>query len=378
MTDNWANMETIPASAQVMSEAVSLSADILDDIELSRVKLSVTVLKALRLARLLNDFDYQQIFECESAGYPAEQRGIAPNVWKLGQRAGRIFFYSEKRGEEPTERMFLESIEQLEHSVDLGSTSIAAAQDPSISISSANEYQNVSLPDGNARERHAIRLAARRNSQRLSSRRTFIYGYATRKYYELKYSGVADDVFGRVRATVDSSIGAIVPAAVRKFTAVYNNLESDNPEDWANAAHSCRRVLQDLADAVFPAISETRTKVVDGKSIEIKLGTEHYINRLLAYIEDASSSDRYEAIVGSHLAYMGDRLDAMFKAAQKGSHASVNRDEANRCVVYTYLLVGDILTLAKSQVVPIPVENANGSVAEYLSEFDGEPPDSEF
>ncbi len=177
--------------------------------------------------------------------------------------------------------------------------------------------------------------------------------------YELKFSGVADDVFGRVRASVDASIGDIVPDAVKKFTSVYNNLESDNPEDWANAAHSCRRVLQDLADAVFPAVSETRTKVVDGKNIEIKLGPDHYINRLLAYIEDLASSQRYEAIVGSQLAYMGDRLDAMFKAAQKGSHASVTRDEANRCVVYTYMLVGDILTLAKPQALSVDVENPN-------------------
>jgi hypothetical protein len=32
-------------------------------------------------------------------------------------------------------------------------------------------------------------------------------------------------------------------------------------------------------------------------------------------------------------------------AASKGTHSDVSRDEANRCVVYTYLLVGDILAL---------------------------------
>ena len=43
--------------------------------------------------------------------------------------------------------------------------------------------------------------------------------------------------------------------------------------------------------------------------------------------------------------YMGDRLDAIFRAAQKGSHSTVTKEEADRCVVYTYLLVGDILSL---------------------------------
>ncbi len=122
----------------------------------------------------------------------------------------------------------------------------------------------------------------------LASRRTFIYGYAARKHYELKFAGLADDVFGRIRSSVDSSIGIAVPDAVKKLTAIYDNLKSDNPEDWANAAHSCRRVLQDLADAIFPAQVETRTKDVNGKEIKIKLGAEHYINRLVAYVEDSS------------------------------------------------------------------------------------------
>jgi hypothetical protein len=35
----------------------------------------------------------------------------------------------------------------------------------------------------------------------------------------------------------------------------------------------------------------------------------------------------------------------VFRAAQKGSHAVVGREEANRYVVYTYMLVGDLLSL---------------------------------
>jgi len=44
--------------------------------------------------------------------------------------------------------------------------------------------------------------------------------------------------------------------------------------------------------------------------------------------------------------YLGDRLDSTFQASQKGSHTRiVSRDEADRYVVYTYLLVGDVLSL---------------------------------
>lgn len=342
----------IPATAEFLKEAETLSADILKDIELSQAPLSVVVLKALRLARILNDFDVQQIFEWESGGYPRVASGVSSEVWAAGTGANRIFFGSDSTPAAPKPFMYMESIEQMEQTVEMATISLQAAQDPNISISSANQYQAVPVPPGNSYERTNIRVEMRQASERLASRRTLIYGYAARKHYEMKFAGVADDVFGRIRSSVDASIGFTVPDAVKKLTAVYENLRSDNPEDWANAAHSCRRVLQDLADAVFPAQVEPRIRKVNGKEIEVKLGVDQYINRLVAYIEDSSQSDRFNEIVGSHLDYMGDRLDALFGAAQKGSHSTVTKEEADRCVVYTYLLVGDILSLSTPQPTP--------------------------
>ena len=372
MTHPRSLIPPIPATSQVSAEAQALSADILKDIELSQVPLQLVALKALRLARLLNDFDIQQIFEWESGGYPSGASGIRPEVWTVGESAGRVFFGSESTPDNPKSYMYTESIEEMEHTVAMGTASLQAAQDPNISISSANQYQHVHAPMGNASERSNIRRQMRIASERLASRRTLIYSYAARKHYELKFAGLVDDVFGRIRSSVDASIGLVVPDAVKKLTAVYDNLKSDNPEDWANAAHSCRRVLQDLADAVFPARGETRTRSVNGKEIEIKLGAEQYINRLVAYVEDSSESSRFSEIVGSHLRYMGDRLDALFGAAQKGSHATVTMEEANRCVVYTYLTVGDILSLRVPQPLPPQFdaghETGSGTVEEPQSQ----------
>ncbi len=334
---------SIPVTTRILGEAEALSADILKDIELSQTPLSVVVLKALRLARLLNDFESQQIFEWESGGYPRGAMGASKETWAAGTRTGRNFFLRSSDSEMPNEYMYSESIEQIEHIVATGKTSLEAAH------------------AGHVSERRRIRAEMGQASGRLASRRTLIYGYAARKHYELKLAGVADDVFGRIRSSVDASIGLVVPDAVRKLTAVYENLKSDNPENWANATHSCRRVLQDLADAVFPAQVETRTEEVNGKEIKIRLGGDQYINRLIAYIEDLSESTRFNEIVGSHLRYMGDRLDALFGAAQKGSHSTVTKQEADRCVVYTYLLVGDILSLGGHQPLSTQIDVAQES-----------------
>ena len=284
---------TIPVTAQVLREAEALSGDILKDIELSQAPLSVVILKAVRLARILNDSDVQQTFERESSG------GVSTK-----------------------------STEELENAVAKGRAVLQSA---------------LELP-GPYEGKWALRDMDSATGK-LASRRTVIYDYAIRKHYEIRFSSLAEDVFGRIRSRIDSSIGLAVPDAVRKLTSVHDNLVSDNPEDWSNAAHSCRRVLQDLADAVFPPQDKLATRMVDGKQIEIRLGADQYINRLIAYIEDSSESGRFREIVGSHLRYMGHRLDALFEAAQKGSHSTVTKEEADRCVVYTYLLVGDILSL---------------------------------
>ena len=106
----------------------------------------------------------------------------------------------------------------------------------------------------------------------------------------------AGDTFTRIRAAVDDKVGRVVPDAVHKFSAVHDNLKSENPEDWANAVHSCRRILQDLADALFPSTDEVRKLESGGETREIKLGTDNYINRLICYVQDQATSERFEEI----------------------------------------------------------------------------------
>ena len=361
---------SVPPSAQALAEAEALSGEILRDIELSQIPLSLVVLKALRLARIVNDFEGQQVFEWESGGYPRGAKGVTSEVWAAAARANRVFYWRKSTQVELKLHMYRASIEELENVKEMGSISLEAARDPDVSLSSANQRQFLGAPRGNASERQKLRTRIETSSQRLASRRTFIYNYASRKHYELKFGSVADNVFARIRDSVDGLIGELVPDAVKKFTAIYDNLKSGNPEDWANAVHGCRRVLQDLADAVFPAQNEPRSVVFDGKTKSIELGKDQYINRLIAFIGDSSESRRFSELVGSELEYIGNRLDALFKASQKGSHATVRKEEADRYVVYTYLTVGDILSLRT------PHATAEDSYNE--DSYDEELGDSEF
>ncbi|MDP3444491.1 MAG: hypothetical protein Q8T08_16655 [Ignavibacteria bacterium] len=200
-------------------------------------------------------------------------------------------------------------------------------------------------PSGNSYERTTLRTSSTTAQQRLSSRRSFIHAYVLQRNHELKFSGIADDIFSRIREKVDTAIGSHVPDSIQKLTAVYEYLQTDNTENWSNAVHSCRRLLQDLADSIYPSCDDKKI-TENGKEKIIKLGKDQYINRLIAFIQENSSSERFQEIVGSHLKYMGERLDSVFQASQKGSHDTiVSREEADRYVVYTYLIIGDILSL---------------------------------
>jgi hypothetical protein len=333
--------EPVKPSTAALLDALQLSGQILRGVELAEVPLTNAALMASRLARLLNDFTYQRIFQYEAGGYPASPGGVAPDVWALAKTADRVFQQEDEKGA-VKQYATLDSIEQLEAQVQGAKIGLDAARDVSVTSANPNQY----IRTGNGLERLRLHNELKESVKKLGARRSFLYTYVVQKNLELKFSAIAGDAFSRIRERVDAHIGTTVPEATQKFTAIYDNLRSDNPEDWSNAVHGCRRVLQDLADALFPSSDVPRQRQVGNKTLSIGLGSDNYINRLVCFAEDNASSDRFAAIVGSQLSFLGDRLDALFRAAQKGSHAIIStREEADRCVVYTYMVVGDLLQL---------------------------------
>ena len=346
-------MKIIP-SAKSYEEVLRISERIIEEIEYSKSSLHTISLLCLRLARLTNDETYQKIFYYEAGGYSrSTSDGISVDVFSLCRIANRIFKEKTSSGLEK-EYAYTESVGSIEQLLKTTIISLEVAKDPDISISSSNPNQYVSASHGNCYERENLREIISKCTSKLDSRRAFLYSYAIKIYNEVKYSKISGDIFERIRENVDNSIGELVPNATNKFTSIYESMLSENPENWSNAVHTCRKILQDLADTVFPPQNEKRKKNVGKKEVEISLGSDQYVNRLMCYVEDNSHSERFNELVGSNLDYLGDRLDAIFRASQKGSHSTIyDKDEADRYIVYTYMIVGDILKLTKNEQKPI-------------------------
>lgn len=82
-----------------------------------------------------------------------------------------------------------------------------------------------------------------------------------------------EDIFTKSRLSVNTTLISLCPEAIKKFISVYDNMDSENPEDWANAVHSSRRILNDFADTIYPPSGEP-VVLETGKTI--KVGKDQY------------------------------------------------------------------------------------------------------
>jgi hypothetical protein len=107
----------VPPNRIALVEALELSNEILKNLELTEVPLSNIALKAGRLARLLNDSEYQLIMECEAGGYPTEPGGVPAEYFRLAVAAGRKTQGWNSIAKKLEDQVYLESIGAMEERI---------------------------------------------------------------------------------------------------------------------------------------------------------------------------------------------------------------------------------------------------------------------
>lgn len=319
-------------------EALELSSQILDSIELNEGNIQALILKALRVCRLINDEKGIRIFTFEACGYERDSNGkLTDDAKSIMAMIGRDYYKKEKEVVKCIEpRLIGELVDEKNALIER----MKVASDPQNYGDNMTPYM-INLAK-NTQEREQITRRINHNNNFINAIRGFLYKYILNIYTALNYGNITESIFESVRDKVDFKIASFCPTNIKRFLSVYENLTSENSEDWANAVHSCRRIIIELSNKLYPS-KEADVKNNAGKLIKVK--EENYVNRLMLYIESKSTSKTFANIIGSELGYIGQVLDSITDGLNKGTHSTYSRDEAKRVVVYTYLLIGDILNL---------------------------------
>ncbi|MFA4955649.1 MAG: hypothetical protein WC556_01585 [Candidatus Methanoperedens sp.] len=164
-----------------------------------------------------------------------------------------------------------------------------------------------------------------------------IYDIITKQWLELRFGGVIETIFDENKKIVDSKLIEICPDAVEKFASAYERLRENTPESWAQGVLTCRRILKDFADVIYPP----KNILINGR----KVGEEEYINRLWAFTSEKIENDTNGELIKSEIEYIGNRIDTLYHLTCKGAHSKITKDEAERAIIQTYLLIGDLIKL---------------------------------
>jgi hypothetical protein len=237
-----------------------------------------------------------------------------------------------------TSRMALgEPISQLENSNVFTMTSGAL-------LDALNGFLNQQLEKNGYRDRNIVRYAQFADNHLkslVSGLRNRIADFIDGIIIELEYGEIPEEIFLTLRAEVDQKLANLSSTAIEKLMHAYEKVgTSSSSEDWSHVASTCRRVIKDVADVVFPA-QDTPQKGKDGK--EHIVDDSHVINRIIAGINADLGKGKNQIFTESMIKYVDNFLKGIQEYASKGDHATFQKTDAVRCLIYTYMLLGDIL-----------------------------------
>lgn len=210
----------------------------------------------------------------------------------------------------------------------------------SVRLPNSNLYQFL----GNTKNNETT-IGSDAHLELLNTIRNRIYIKTTDVLFELKFEKIESDIFNETRIFVNQELNPICPKALQKLTETYESLiHSDSPLEIQQIAFACRTVLEDFADSVYPPKEE---KVIgfDDKAHPVK--DNHHINRITQYVYENTESDSTKDFMKSNLEYLYNFIRNIYEQTNIGTHDEREKEHANRCVIYTYLVLGDVIRLSK-------------------------------
>ena len=318
-----------------------LARELLDDMELGRINIEQTVLKALRLARLSDATEQQSWLVLELTGYEVD------NEFSM-----KYLGWTGRWTDQARRQAFREPLAQLEARLRSWELQLQTLRIPdvnaSISLSSSNPQEYVGgtalarreFPDPskpiNAVINQSNQLA--QYISRVSGIRTktiaMIYNFALNTHLQREFSSLTESIFDQYKLEVDRLIATTSGDVLQKLPSVWMRLGEGDAEAITHALTTCRRILDAFANSMIPESTLTEEEL---KANNLTKGrTARY--RIRKYISQQSQSD-------SQRDRLGRSLTDIYSKLSGGVHDEVSVAEARALFLGTYLLLGEVLAL---------------------------------
>lgn len=352
---------------QVINKILKLVEKALDEFDTPNFRLNNILQKAIRIARLRNDFDnlWWLEFEIISLENKEAKRRICEEISP---------HYTKDRFRETQERISKAYLgERKVRKMDHTGTILDEKNTCGLSISEIEDridtfvektekmFPQVGLSPGDLFFKSQFRTYAQlvtddfRSILANVSQRIHDFLSVTEK--QLLYGQLNPDIFEQNRQYVDARLSKIAPKALAQLKTAYRHLGEKEPESRSHALTSCRRSLKSFADVIYPPHEEP---VVGPDGVERELTEDKFISRLWQYVTEKVKGNKSGNLLLALINDLGNRIDRIYDLSCKGVHNDVSEFEVNQCVIQTYILIGDILRLAdQDSAINVEIEKKN-------------------
>jgi hypothetical protein len=181
---------------------------------------------------------------------------------------------------------------------------------------------------------------------------------ASEIFNQLKFSGTVKNCFDLLKSASDDKLLDLDPALAEQLMLAFKAVASSKEEEWSHALTTCRRLIEGLADILFPSSEKTH----NGRA----LGSKNYVNRIWAFMDESIQSNSNKDLAKAHIDFLGSWLEKINKISNKGVHTGVSQIEATKAVFHTYLVVADILECVSASDTTSVKKNINDATLDEI------------
>ncbi len=325
----------------------------LDELDQQNSRLSVVARKALRIARLRNDWAAVYWLQMELDG-PGDENASSRRVGEVAPYFSREAFARinkeaveaaissrsitmiDVHGKINDGKITGLGIQEIEENILI----LSRSEDPL--PNNLHPLDAAVFSDRRSKSRSLqqhMETEQRKVLARITQR---VHSYLSQVERQLVLGQLQADVFEDNRRYVDARLQQFAPEILEQLHIAYRRTREGTAEARSHAVTSCRRALKALADSLYPP-RDAPAKGVDGK--ERILNDSMYVARLWQFIGESNAGSTAKRMLSDDIERLGKQVDQLNDLAAKGVHAEVTEFEVNMCVLSMYNVTGALLRL---------------------------------